>query len=463
MIIINIPNNNIDERKYIIDIMFGEFLGLHYKSEVKSISNYEILLDNQKKIIVTDSFFNKYTEELEYLNIDNIPNKIEFGKNEFTPEKNIPILYGNSNIVIDENQIVCSIDIFASSYFMLTRWEEYIIKTRDNHNRFPDSESLAYQHNFMNRPIVNEYVEMLWNMCYSLDNKLTKIDRKYKITLTHDVDDILLYKNPVSVLAMIKNDILKRRNFSSLFYTIMNFPLSFFNKNRDPYYTFDWIMTLSESIGVKSHFFFMDIGETKHDKRYNNNSTYVKKLTDKIKKRGHHIGIHPSYNAYDNFNLLKKEKHILEKNLDLKINYGREHFLRFSIPQTWQIWERNSMTWDSTLGYSNNIGFRCGVCYEYSVFNILSREKLKLKEKPLIMMEASFIDNISSIDTNTLFQSINELILVTKRYNGNFVLLWHNSSFNTLKWKAYKKIYIKIIEKYKEGIKDDTSSNTCKK
>lgn len=447
--IITIPNNNINEKKYIIDILFGEFLGLDYKIKVGS-NNYEILLDNGNKLIFKDVFFNQFPVDLDYLKIENIPNNIEYVINKFLEEKT-PILFGDNSLNITNKSIECGMDIFASSFFMLTRWEEYVIKIRDTHNRFPDTESLVYKYNFMHRPIVNEYVEMLWNMLYSLDNKLTRKDRKYQVVLTHDVDDILLYKNPISVLAMIKNDILKRKKFSSLFYTLFNFPLSFFNKNRDPYYTFDWIMKLSESIGVKSYFFFMNWGETKYDKRYRSNSSYVKELVDKIKKRGHHIGIHPSYNAYDNFNLFQKEKKTLEKNLDLKIQYGREHFLRFSVPTTWQVWEDNNIIWDSTLGYSNNIGFRCGVCYDYSVFNILSRKKLKLKEKPLVVMEASFIENTNSLDKDSVFQSINRLILTTKKYNGNFVLLWHNSSFNTLKWKEYKSVYMKIIEEYKKG------------
>ena len=48
------------------------------------------------------------------------------------------------------------------------------------------------------------------------------------------------------------------------------------------------------------------------------------------------------------------------------------------------------MEWDSTLSYADKEGFRCGVCYSYSVFDIISRKKLNLKERPLIVMEGSF-------------------------------------------------------------------------
>ena len=137
MIKLKIPNNNLNERKYILDIIFNEFLGLEYKIETGS-KNYEILLENNKKLIIKDTFFNKYSKDLEYLKLENIPKKIE------------------------------ELDIFAASFFMLTRWEEYVNKNRDIHDRFPATESLAYKQGFLDRPVVNEYVEELKKTYLSL-------------------------------------------------------------------------------------------------------------------------------------------------------------------------------------------------------------------------------------------------------------------------------------------------------
>jgi len=102
------------------------------------------------------------------------------------------------------------------------------------------------------------------------------------------------------------------------------------------------------------------------------------------------------------------------------------------------------MSWDSTLGYADREGFRCGVCYEYSVFNILTREQLKLKEKPLIIMEESVIrrENLSAIEMQEI---ILDLINKVKKYRGKFVFLWHNSSFNTEFWNRYKRVYENVL------------------
>jgi len=112
MITINIPSNFLQERKYIIDIIFDEFLGLKYKVEIKNIKNYEIIFDN-KRLVVKNSFFSNFEDGLDYLDKKNLPEKINILKNRFIVEKDIPVIYGDDEFKIQENGIVCGIDIFA--------------------------------------------------------------------------------------------------------------------------------------------------------------------------------------------------------------------------------------------------------------------------------------------------------------------------------------------------------------
>jgi len=451
--IVKIPNNNEAERKYIINVMLGEFLGLEYDVKVEGRREkgeggcYEIVLDNGNKLIIEDHFFSKFPNDLEYLDEKNIPKKIEFTKNEFTPENNIPIIYGTNKLITNHQSpitITCGIDIFASSFFMLTRWEEYVNKTRDNHNRFPAIASLAFKNNFLNRPVVNEYLEMLKNMLLELGLNQKLKTRNYKLTLTHDVDHIYAWDTPKKFLIRLGGDIIKKRvKPLGVFKIVLEYVKVLSKRAKDPFDTFDYIMDLSDKIGIKSHFFFMGRGQTKHDNDYFSGSKEAIAIAKNIKERGHYIGIHPTYNAYNNFEQFKAEKDELEQNLNTKIKFGREHYLRFEVPTTWQIWEDNSMEWDSTLSFADEDGFRCGVCYEYRVFNFLTRKKLKLKEKPLIFMDAIDIEKLSPEEMQeALFQLIGQV----ERYNGEATVLWHNSNYNTIKWLHYKIVYEALID-----------------
>jgi hypothetical protein len=443
MIKIKIPSNNIEERKYILDIIFNEFLGLDYQIEInENIKDYEITLENKNKLIIEDNFFKSFPQNLEYLKLENIPEKIEFVKNDFIVEDNLPVIYGNNKLLINKNEIICGIDIFASSFFMLTRWEEYVNKIRDKHNRFPAYASLAFKNDFLNRPVVNEYVEMLWNMLKYLGINQQRKKNKFQFVLTHDVDKVFKYTSLLSKFREIIGDIVKRKSLLLAYNSFLRQIKVSLNLAKDPYDTFDYLMDISEKNNTKSYFFLHSSNSSKYD---NNNDKFLKKIADKIIKRGHFLGYHPSYNAYNNEEIFKKDKEKIENIINNKLKFGRQHYLRFEVPITWQIWENNDMQWDSTLGYVDKEGFRCGVCYPFSVFNILSRKKLRLKEKPLIVMDGSFIDYQFDVTPQKMEKKIHNLINTVKKYNGEFVFLWHNNSFNHGIWLKFQHIYEKVI------------------
>ncbi|MEA3491300.1 MAG: polysaccharide deacetylase family protein [Campylobacterota bacterium] len=411
---IKIPNNNINERKYILDILFNEFLGLEYSLHVGS-RDYEIELQNGKILTIKDTFFSKYPNDLEYLHVDNIPSKIE------------------------------ELDIFAASFFMLTRWEEYVNKNRDMHDRFPATESLAYKQGFLDRPIVNEYVEELKVMLLELDDSLVFKEREYELFLTHDVDKLYMWKSWKQVLQVALGDIVKRKSFGLAMERVAEYFLIKREKIKDPFDTFDWLMDKSESIGVKSRFYFMSGGVTVYDNRYKIDEPKSLELIEKIKSRGHIIGIHPSYSAFNDSEQFKKELDLLEKIVGQKITEGREHYLRFEVPTTWQIWEDNGMKVDSTCGYADKEGFRCGTGDEFSVFNILSREKLRLRERPLIYMDDNRLFGERIYDETFLIDNINLLKEKNIKYKNCHTLLFHQNIF-AMNEINYKEVYEKVIK-----------------
>lgn len=442
--IIKIPQNNILERTYIIEILIGEFLGLSFSIEVSDTSNYHLLFEG-KEIVIEDHFFNLFPKELGYLKVEAIPKKVTFAENRFTMEKDIPVLFGNGKMIVETNLITCGNDIFSGSFFMLTRWEEYANSARDLHNRFSAKDSLAYKFNFLNRPIVNEYVEMLWGMLIQLGYSEKRKVQEYEFVLTHDVDFLRFYKEPKQVIRKMVGDIIKRKSPLSASRTLSEYTQVKINKILDPFDTFSWIMDLSESVNLKSRFYFMSGGVTPFDNHYDINGANSLKLINEIKSRGHIIGFHPSFNAYIDADQWKKEKDLLERVVGYEVNEGRQHFLRFEAPNTWKIWEENSMKRDLTLSYADKEGFRCGVCYEFSVYDFLSRVKLKVKEMPLIVMEVSF-RSYQHITPQEMYNKTKLLNDIVRKYNGKFVYLWHNSSFNIPEWKSFQSVYKDVLQ-----------------
>lgn len=447
MLKIVIPTFFVPEKKYVFDILIREFLGLDFEiEESDKVVGYEIWL-GKKKIKVEDAFFCNCKEE-QYLSIDNIPREISRFTNSKYGVYDMPVLYGEPDIIDDEGEITCKVDIIASSFFMLSRWEEFVIKERDIHNRFSAVHSLAHKFNFLHKPIVNEYVELLWQMLQSLDPSLKRIQHAFEIVPTHDVDHVKLWKSISSTRKRLAHNFITQKKIKEGLLNAKNMLFTFFGLEKDPFDSFDYIMDTSEKEGIKSRFYFLCGGKTKYDNNIDIASDSYVNVIDNIRDRGHIIGFHPSYDAPYHPAIWQEEKKALEKASGTTINQGRHHYLRFNTPDTWQLWEENKMEVDSTAGYHDMVGFRCGTCYPYSVFNCVSREKLKLKEMPLIFMEMTAIEYMEMSPQQSLVAA-KALFNEVKKYGGKFVFLWHNSSLFTAEYKPYLRVFESLMKGFK--------------
>ncbi len=451
MIKVFLPANNQAERQYAAEVLLVEWLGLSVQFQFgETAFAAELTLDNGNRLLLEDHFFSTFPTPLSYLSGDNIPQKVLMitrTSNPFLSEADLPILFGNDHLHISQTEVTCGIDIFAATFFMLTRWEEYVLPDRDLHDRFPAKASLAGKSNFLHRPIVNEMVEMLWGMLMQLGISQKRRNRQFEVLLTHDVDEALLWRSPGFFLKKLTGDLIKRLDLKAVSFDLKSYFNTRFNGQKDPYNTFDYLMRCADRHSLQSHFFFLSGGHSKFDQPLQLTTPFMRQVFKSIEENGHIIGLHPSYNTLKDSNLFALEKKALELATSLPIRHGRQHFLRFEVPTTWQTWEDHGMSWDSSLYYPEQPGFRCGVCYPFPVFNFLTRKKLRLTEVPLTAMEVSWTSYLKA-SPDEMLNDMLQLHEIVRKYNGTFVMLWHNSSFNTLEWKAYAHVYEQLLENY---------------
>jgi hypothetical protein len=434
MLNVIIPDNNIPERKYIIEIMLSDFLGLEYILTISNkVQDYFLIFDD-KKLIILDSFFGLYPEDLSYLTVDAIPKSITFASNKYKTDNIIPVIYGKDEIQYAGNELRCGIDIFASAFFMLARWEEYVKTNRDKHNRFISNESVAFINGFLSRPVVNEYVELLWDFFKELHFHGDRRIKSFDLVLTHDIDHL---DYPVTG-RIILGDLLKRKSIK----LAIKHSRSFLTSHSNPYDTLDFIMTESEKRGLQSHFYFMasNSGQTQDLTFYLKGRRFKKSIVQ-IKTRGHIIGFHPGYFTYDDIDRWSHEKNLLEEAIEERVYEGRQHYLRFDMPATYCIWEKNRMSIDSTMGYAEHEGFRCGTGDVFTVFNFLERKKMNLKERPLIIMDGS----LRKYSLEEALKAVNFFFSVARKYNSTLTLLFHNSTFYGDGWEGYNVLYQEIL------------------
>ncbi len=372
-------------------------------------------------------------------------------------ETEIPILCEQNMLVparlisLEENSVCINFDLLGSIFYILARMEEIKNHVRDEHDRFPAAASHAFQNGYLHRPVVDELLEILWTCIKHCWPGVQRKETVFRTILSHDVDIPFAeaFSGPGRVLHYIAGDVIKRKEYTRAFKRIGNTVLvrrGYFRK--DTNYTFDHIMDISEKHGLKSAFYFKtDCTNGEFDIPYPIEHPFLRELLRDIHNRGHEIGLHPSYETFRNPGQTRKEFEKLlqvctEEGIDQEKWGGRQHYLRWEAPTTWRNWEETGLAYDSSLGYADCAGFRCGTCHDFQVFDAERNRILNLLERSLIVMEVSlFGESYMNLSSEEAIKKVFLLKNKCKKFKGNFTLLWHNSSFTTkYNWDFYKSI-----------------------
>jgi hypothetical protein len=455
-LLVETPPGYRPEREYITKLFFEEFLGLEW--DLKEAERRDVRLAVQGlpgEILLPDQLF--CIPLSEWLRSSSLPktplpfwDTRQLGFEVHTIENLVPVIYGDSNfhIEVKEDLIRLPIDILGSAFFMLTRYEEILLSDRDEYDRFPAKASLAFQEGFLERPIVDEYVEILWACMKRLWPGLERNQRSYQIFLSHDVDSPIsaVNKSWRLVLHYAAGDIVKRHDVQLAIRRIVAKCLGSYDV--DPFNTFNFIMDLSERYGLKSAFYFK-AGSTNSrlNEEYSLEMPFVRTLMLQVHERGHEIGLHPSLGAHKDVRRLRTEFELLldtAERLNIKQERwgARQHYLLWKNPGTWQNWEDVGLDYDATLSFADHVGFRCGTCNEIPVFDLMARRTLHLRERPLIAMDSTLFHYMALRPAQVL-GCIERLSNVIRSFGGTFSLLWHNTSV-AQPWQ--KQFYLEVLE-----------------
>jgi hypothetical protein len=447
VLLIHQPTSYPRERAYILGVVLGEFLGLEWQARAETRSDIEITLpelSGESSLVIADRLF--ATPERLWCKQESLPGRPlarwHLGEAPIAPKlvsPEVPVVYGerlaNGSFYEQTNDHArLGVDIFGSIFFQLTRYEELVCSTRDEHGRFPAAASLAHAEGFLSRPLANEYVEILWTALAGLWPRLVRCERSSSERLSHDVDWPLHPALSAARAARAALGDVVRRHDGGMALTRLKAMRArrHADHRADPYNTFDFIMDLSERRGLRSAFYFMSgRTDTRFDGTYSLEDPWIGALIRRIHERGHELGLHPSYATFRDPEAICAERDALLQRCErLGVEQaqwgGRQHFLRWENPTTWRGWEQAGLAYDSSLGFSMNPGFRCGTCFEYPAFDLLSRRRMGLRERPLVAMEMGLFDDPAGADREGL-DTIAELRRRCELFGGDLTLLWHNS------------------------------------
>lgn len=173
-----------------------------------------------------------------------------------------------------------------------------------------------------------------------------KHNAPYALCLSHDVDRVC--KQWYHYLFYSRRDI--KAQLVSLMEKI---------RGEEPYWNFYKIAELEMQYNARSTFLFLHESHKELSANFiGRYSFFDKDVVEIIKwldKNGFDVGLHGSYYSYNNLELLKKEKAMLEDILGHEVVSTRQHFLNHDAC-TFDIQHRIGLRYDSTIGNKTTTG-----------------------------------------------------------------------------------------------------------
>lgn len=334
-------------------------------------------------------------------------------------------------------------DIFAATFYLLSRYEEYLPYQKDMYGRYAHENSLAFKENFLNVPLINIWIQHFTQSLRVKFPNLTLQTLRFKFFPTYDIDEAYSYKHKEwwrTAGAGVK-DLLKGR--------VDKFKLRgkvLKGKAPDPFDSYEWLDDLHEQNKFKPQYFFLVSGKTsKYDR---NILPKEKALQVLIKEHAakYDVGVHPSWRSGDEPSLIKKEIETIENITKTKITSSRQHFIRVTLPQTFRYLINAGIKEDFSMGYGSINGFRASVSSPFYWYDLEKEETTYLLLYPFCYMEAnSFFEQ--KITPQQALDEMRHYYKEVKAVDGTLITLWHNTFLGTdERFKGWKEVYEQFIK-----------------
>lgn len=329
-------------------------------------------------------------------------------------------------------------DIFAASFYLLSRYEEYLPHAKDIYERYAHENSIAFREGFLHLPVVDQWIVIFTEKLISKFPSLTVKLRRFTFIPTYDIDEAYSYqyKNFARNFAGAMKAIFRGKwNLVSERWNVLK------GRIPDPFDSYFWIDQINERYNLDPIYFFLVAARNgKYDRHILPSHNAIRKLIQQHSRR-YETAVHPSWQSGHENSLLATEISTIEGMTGKKVVASRQHYIHFSLPETYRLLAENGIDREYSMGYGSINGFRASVATPFDWYDLENEQVTKLKIFPFCFMEAnSFFEQEMSTD-----EALKELIQyyeVVKSVNGTLITVWHNTFLGTSElFKGWRESY----------------------
>ncbi|WP_339664788.1 polysaccharide deacetylase family protein [Maribacter arcticus] len=330
-------------------------------------------------------------------------------------------------------------DIFAASFFLISRYEEYLPHVKDIHSRFSPKDSIAYQNGFLQKPVVDIWA---YKLLEALKERFDDFEYKikgYDFVSVLDVATSHCYANRgvARGLAGLLMDLgslrLKR---------VIDRILVGLNRMKDPFDNYAELIVLHKKYNVKCNFFFQFADYSKYDKNVSTNSMKFKSLIKYVADYAP-VSLAASYSSFTDLELLRKEKANLEEVINRPVNSSKMRYNRVDVPETYRNLITAEFTDDYTMGYTYELGFRAGTCTTFQFYDIPLEVKQPIKIHPFAIHDYA----LSKIKKDeVILRQVKKITDEVSQVNGTTIVMFSNELLGNKDDRNWMSLYAEILK-----------------
>ena len=319
-------------------------------------------------------------------------------------------------------------DIFAASFYLISRYEEYLPHIKDELGSYTPYQSLAYKNSFLEKPIVDLWAVRLRDQLNSffpdlshnswikpkflpLISVVNPFQYKHKSLLSH-LSDLLSYVWKLDFLLIAEQF------------------LVLFGLKKDPYDNFDELEKFFRDFKIHPQYFFL----------FNKNpyfeggvSVYKTAYRELIKHVADHnkVSLLVSYDAQNDPSNLSNERKILKKLIHQKILSVRFNYGLFSSARAYYVLINEELEEDYSMGYNEVIGYRASTAVPFYFYDLNNDLQTSLKINPVVATE----EGIRKFSDHKAFKKLEEMYEVLGTRSSVHIISVSNSILTTGKMK----------------------------
>ena len=330
-------------------------------------------------------------------------------------------------------------DIFAASFYLLSRYEEYLPHVKDENGRFPASESLAHQESFLHKPVVDIWAFKFREILLERFPDLEFSDRKYKVATIIESNHTFIFKNKGFL-----------RSFIGLWYDIFQLNLGkgmdrlqvWMRIKNDPHDIFEDLIHLIKEHKIYMTFMFQLSDFSIYDRNISHNRiphrAVIKSVADYAK-----VGLLMGYYAMEDVKTLRKEKLRMEEIIHSPVEHAMNSQYNLQLPDQYNNLTELEIKNDYSMGYPDKPGFRAGTCSPYLFYDINMEVTTPLRIHPYAF-HSNVIERISVKKTR---EELSRMLLEVKDVRGKFRAVFRNHDFSDY---ADSKLYYSFLNQIHE-------------